>query len=152
MHLQSVMFEILMLTLIFLLKIPTHNYEFRINAKITVHCTFSSDSDEETGEFPIPLKKEVRYGAPTLRFLNCNYIYMLTCPFVKWQLKKKAENLRVLLKWRYFKPLVPSSSSASVDDSSSSEEYWRRWSVARIYGFTYVVVEMCVGVRTYVLS
>ena len=25
-------------------------------------------------------------------------------------------------------------------------------SVARIYGFTYVVVEMCVGVRTYVLS
>jgi len=75
MHLQSVMFEILMLTLIFLLKIPTHNYEFRINAKITVHCTFSSDSDEETGEFPIPLKKEVRYGAPTLRFLNCNYIY-----------------------------------------------------------------------------
>jgi len=75
MHLQSVMFEILMLTLIFLLKIPNHNYEFRINAKITVHCTFSSDSDEETGEFPIPLKKEVRYGAPTLRFLNCNYIY-----------------------------------------------------------------------------
>ena len=74
MHLQSVMFEILMLTLIFLLKIPNHNYEFRINAKITVHCTFSSDSDEETGEFPIPLK-EVRYGAPTLRFLNCNYIY-----------------------------------------------------------------------------
>jgi len=151
MHLQLVMFEILMLTLIFLLKIPNHNYEFRINAKITVHCTFSSDSDEETGEFPIPLKKEVRYGAPTLRFLNCNYIYMLTCPFVKWQLKKKAENLRVL-KRRYFKPLVPSSPSASVDDSSSSEEYWRRWSVARIYGFTYVVVEMCVGVRTYVLS
>ena len=75
MQLQSVMFEILMLTLIFLLKIPTHNYEFRSNAKITVHCTFSSDSDEETGEFPIPLKKEVRYGAPTLRFLNCNYIY-----------------------------------------------------------------------------
>ena len=75
MHLQSVMFGILMLTFIFLLKIPTHNYEFRINAKITVHCTFSSDSDEETGEFPIPLKKEVRYGAPTLRFLNCNYIY-----------------------------------------------------------------------------
>ena len=75
MHLQSVMFEILMLTLIFLMKIRNHNYEFRINAKITVHCTFSSDSDEETGEFPIPLKKEVRYGAPTLRFLNCNYIY-----------------------------------------------------------------------------
>ena len=75
MHLQSVMFEILMLNLIFLLKIPIHNYEFRINAKITVHCTFSSDSDEETGEFPIPLKKYVRYGAPTLRFLNCNYIY-----------------------------------------------------------------------------
>ena len=75
MHLQSVMFGILMLTFIFLLKIPTHNYEFRINAKITVHCTFSSDSDEKTGEFPIPLKKEVRYGAPTLRFLNCNYIY-----------------------------------------------------------------------------
>ena len=75
MHLQSVMFEILMLTLIFLLKIPTHNYEFRINAKITVHCTFSSDSNEETGEFSIPLKKEMRYGAPTLRFLNCNYIY-----------------------------------------------------------------------------
>ena len=75
MHLQSVMFEILMLTLIFLMKIHNHNYEFRINAKITVHCTFSSDSDEETGEFPIPLKKEVRYGAPTLRFLNCNYIY-----------------------------------------------------------------------------
>ena len=75
MHLQSVMFEILMLTLIFLLKIPNHNYEFRINAKVTVHCTFSSDSDEETGEFPIPLKKEVRYGAPTLRFLNYNYIY-----------------------------------------------------------------------------
>ena len=74
-HLQSVMFEILMLTLIFLLKIPTHNYEFRINAKITVHCTFSSDSDAETGEFLIPLKKEVRYGAPTLRFLNSNYIY-----------------------------------------------------------------------------
>ena len=75
MHLQSVMFEILMLTLIFLLKIPNHNYEFRINAKITVHCTFSSDSDAETEEFLIPLKKEVRYGAPTLRFLNCNYIY-----------------------------------------------------------------------------
>ena len=69
------MFEILMLTLIFLLKIPNHNYEFRINAKITVHHTFSSDSDEETGEFPIPLKKEVRYGAPTLRFLHSNYIY-----------------------------------------------------------------------------
>ena len=28
-----------------------------------------------TGEFSIPLKREVRYGAPTLRFLNCNYIY-----------------------------------------------------------------------------
>ena len=69
------MFEILMLTLIFLLKIPNHNYEFRINAKITVHCTFSSDSDEGTGEFSIPLKKEVRYGAPTLRFLHSNYIY-----------------------------------------------------------------------------
>ena len=69
------MFEMLMLTLIFLLKIPTHNYEFRINAKITVHCTFSSDSDEETGEWPIPLKKLVRYDTPTLRFLNCNYIY-----------------------------------------------------------------------------
>src|SRR6185503_4237073 len=63
------------MTFIFLLKIPIHNYEFRINAKITVHCTFSSDNDEETGEFPIPLKREVRYGAPTLRFLNCNYIY-----------------------------------------------------------------------------
>ena len=77
MHLQLVMFEILMLTLIFLLKIPNHNYEFRINAKITVHCTFSGDSEveEETGEFSIPLKKDVRYGAPTLRFLNCNYIY-----------------------------------------------------------------------------
>jgi len=117
------MFEILMLTLIFLLKIPTHNYEFRINAKITVHCTFSSDSDEETGEFPIPLKKEVRYGAPTLRFLNCNYIYA-NLPFCEMTAKKKAENLRILLKRRYFKPLVPSSSSsASVDDSSSSEEY-----------------------------
>ena len=75
MHLRSVTFEIPMLTLIFLLKIPTHNYEFRINAKVTVHCTFSTDSDEETGEFPIPLKKEVSYGAPILRFLNCNYIY-----------------------------------------------------------------------------
>ena len=75
MHLQLVMFEILILTLIFLMKIPKHNFEFSINPKITVHCTFSSDSDEETGEFPIPLKKEVRYGAPTLRFLYCNYIY-----------------------------------------------------------------------------
>ena len=62
MHLQSVMFEILMLTLIFLLKIPTHNYEFRINAKITVHCTFSSDwrvfdSAEEGGEIWCPYLK-----------------------------------------------------------------------------------------------
>ena len=88
MHLQSVMFEILMLTLIFLLKIPNHNYEFRINAKITVHCTFSSDSDEKTGEFPIPLKKEVRYGTPTLRFLNCNYIYA-NLPFCEMTAQEK---------------------------------------------------------------
>ena len=88
MHLQSVMFGILMLTFIFLLKIPTHNYEFRINAKITVHCTFSGDSDEETREFPIPLKKEVRYGAPTLRFLNCNYIYA-NLPFCEMTAQEK---------------------------------------------------------------
>ena len=74
MHLQLVMFEILILTLIFLMKIPKHNFEFSINPKITVHCTFSSDSDEETGDWPIPMKKEVRYGAPTLRFLNYNYL------------------------------------------------------------------------------
>ena len=88
MRLQLVIFEILMLTLIFLMKIRNYNYEFRINAKITVHCTFSSDSDEEIGEFSIPLKKEVRYGAPTLRFLNCNYIYA-NLPFCEMTAQEK---------------------------------------------------------------
>ena len=69
------MFEILILTLILLMKIPNHEYVFLFNEKITVHCSFSLDSDEETGERPKPSNREVRYGAPTLRFLHSNYIY-----------------------------------------------------------------------------
>ena len=69
------MFEILILTLILLMKIPKHEHVFLFNEKITVHCSFSHDSDEETGERPKPSNREVRYGAPTLRFLHSNYIY-----------------------------------------------------------------------------
>jgi len=57
------------------MKIPEHDYVFMLNKKMTVHCTFSTYSDEETGEWPVPTKKQVRYGASTLRFLNSNYIY-----------------------------------------------------------------------------
>ena len=69
------MFEILIVTLILLMKIHERRYVFRMNDKIAVHCSFCTDSDEEIGEWPKPTKTEVRYGAPTLRFLNSNYIY-----------------------------------------------------------------------------
>ena len=61
------MFEILILTLILLMKIPDHEHVFLFNEKITVHCLFSHDSDEETGERPKPSNREVRYGAPTTK-------------------------------------------------------------------------------------
>ena len=87
------MFEILILSLILLMKIPDHEH---------VHCSFSHDSDEETGERPKLPNREVRYGAPiTKPFIPI--IYMLTCPFVKLQIKREAEKLRVLLKRKYFK-------------------------------------------------
>ena len=57
------------------MKISEHDHVFVLNKKMTVHCTFSTNSDEESGERSKPMKKGVRYGAPTLRFLNCNYIY-----------------------------------------------------------------------------
>ena len=122
---------------------------FAIAVMVLASITDAEDHRSHGGA-PVPSSPP----AAAINVVAPPYIYVLTCNFVKWQLKKKAENLRVLLKRRYFKPLVPSSSSsASVDDSSSSEEYWRRWSVARIiYGFTYILVELCVGVRTYVLS
>ena len=95
------MFEILILTLILLMKIPDHEHVFLFNEKITVHCSFSHDSDEETGERPKLSNMEVRYGAPTTKpFIPI--IYMLTCPFVKLQIKREAEKLRVLLKRKYF--------------------------------------------------
>jgi hypothetical protein len=95
------MFEILILTLILLMKIPDHEHVFLFNEKITVHCSFSHDSDEETGERPKPSNREVRYGAPTTKpFIPI--IYMLTCPFVNLQIRREAERLRVLLKRKYF--------------------------------------------------
>ena len=60
------MFEILILTLILLIKIPKHEHVFVLGKKITVHCTFSHESDEETGEWLNAMTREVRYGAPTL--------------------------------------------------------------------------------------
>ena len=69
------MFKILIPTLILLMKIPEHEHVLQFNEKITLHCSFNHDSDEETGERPKPSNREVRYGAPTLRFLHSNYIY-----------------------------------------------------------------------------
>ena len=54
------MFEILILTLILLMKIPDHEHVFLFNEKITIHCSFSYDSDEETGERPKLSNREVR--------------------------------------------------------------------------------------------
>ena len=82
------MFEILILILILLMKIPDHKHVFLFNEKITVHCSFSHDSDEETGERPKPSNREVRYGTPTLRFLNCNYIYA-NLPFCEMTAQEK---------------------------------------------------------------
>ena len=94
------MFEILILTLILLMKIPNHEHVFLFNEKITVHCSFSHDSDE-TGERSKPSNSEVRYGTPTTKpFIPI--IYMLICPFVNLQIRQEAERLRVLLKHKYF--------------------------------------------------
>lgn len=57
------------------MKIPKHKNVFIISEKIAIHCTFSHDSDEETGDWPIPMGREVIYGYSILRFLNFNYIY-----------------------------------------------------------------------------
>ena len=95
------MFEILILTLILLMKSPDHEHVFLFNEKITVHCSFSHDSDEETGERPKLSNREVRYGAPTTKpFIPI--IYMLTCPFVNLQIRREDERIRVLLKRKYF--------------------------------------------------
>ena len=83
------------------MKIPDQERVFLFNEKITVHCSFSHNNDEETGERSKPSNREVRYGAPTTKpFIPI--IYMLTCPFVKLQIKREAERLRVLLKPKYF--------------------------------------------------
>ncbi|RLN12511.1 hypothetical protein C2845_PM09G17360 [Panicum miliaceum] len=65
-------------------QIAEHDHVFVLNDKITVHCSFSHDSNEETGEWPKPSKRG---------------------------LKRKAENIRVLLKRKFFEPPASSSSS-----------------------------------------
>jgi len=83
------------------MKIPDHEHVFLFNEKITVHCSFSHDSDEETGERPKLSNMEVRYGAPTTKpFIPI--IYMLICHFVNLQIRREAERLRILLKRKYF--------------------------------------------------
>jgi len=51
------------------MKIPDHEHVFLFNEKITVHCSFSHDSDEETGERPKLSNMEIRREAERLRIL-----------------------------------------------------------------------------------
>lgn len=57
------MFDILIVTLILLMQvIPHHDFVIVCNPKVSIHCTFSHDSDDETEEWPIPTKREVSNG------------------------------------------------------------------------------------------
>jgi hypothetical protein len=62
-----------LLMLILLMKAPDHPHVFVISDKVSLHCTLSHESDEETEQWSI---KEVIYAYPNLiSFLNFNYIY-----------------------------------------------------------------------------
>ena len=42
---------------------PDHDNVFIVNDKIAIHCTFTEESDEETGDWPIPRGREVTYAS-----------------------------------------------------------------------------------------
>lgn len=46
------------------MKTPKHDKVIVISDKIAFHCTFSEESDEETGKGPLALNREVIYGSP----------------------------------------------------------------------------------------
>lgn len=52
-----------LLTLFLLMKGSDHECVFEVTPKIQVRCSFSYESDEETGDWPIPRKREVIYGS-----------------------------------------------------------------------------------------
>ena len=63
------------------MKIPKHTHVFVVSPKITVHCTMTRDSDDETEDWPIVMIREVIYGFSTLRFVNFNYTYANLSPY-----------------------------------------------------------------------
>ena len=63
----------LSLIIMFLLKQGrVHEMDFQYK-KVHITCQFDEDSSEDDSYQPIPTKREVRYGSPTLRFVLSKY-------------------------------------------------------------------------------